>query len=220
MTTAPNPAKALIWDFDGTIIDTEWPHFVASREACKHYGIDLTLQWWQSRIGIHNKTHWSQIIIDDVGQPADLATVLERTREYKNEMTNAQPIRDGVEALFMETYEAGLPIAVASSSPTSWVGPHLERLGLAKFVSALRTRDDVKHAKPWPDVFLAAAKAIRADPDSCLAVEDSAAGAKAAKEAGMTCVVCPNGVTEGQDFALADLVVSSVAQLPRGLLAF
>jgi HAD superfamily hydrolase (TIGR01509 family) len=211
--------KALIWDFDGTIIDSEWPHFVASREACKHYGVQLTLDYWQSRIGIHNKTHWSQIIIDDVGEPADFTFVLERARDHKNAMTLAQPIRDGVSDLFRDAHAAGVPIAVASSSSTSWVGPHLERLSLAQYVTALRTRDDVKHAKPWPDVFLAAAEALALEPADCLVVEDSSAGVQAAKDAGMTCVVCPNPVTEGQDFSRADLVVSSVAEIPRDFLA-
>jgi len=209
--------KALIWDFDGTIIDSEWPHFVASRVACEHYGIELTLEWWQARIGIHNKVHWSQIITDEVGQPADLAAVLERTRDHKNAMTLAQPIRDGVSELFIDAHAGGVPIAVASSSSTSWVGPHLERLSLDSYVSALRTRDDVRHAKPWPDLFLAASAALEIEPADCLVVEDSSAGVQAAKDAGMTCVVCPNAVTEGQDFSRADLVVSSVAEIPRDL---
>ena len=210
--------KALIWDFDGTIIDSEWPHFLASQAACKHYGIELTLDWWQSRIGIHNKTHWSQIIIDDVGEPADFTVVLERARDHKNAMPRAQPIRDGVSDLFQDAHAGGVPIAVASSSSTSWVGPHLERLGLDQYVTALRTRDDVKHAKPWPDVFLAAAGALAVEPADCLVVEDSSAGVQAAKDAGMTCVVCPNRVTEGQDFSRADLVVGSVADIPRDFL--
>lgn len=211
--------RAIIWDFDGTIIDSEWPHFAASRDACQHYGLELTLDQWQARIGIHNKTHWSQqMIIDHIGVPADLDTILDRTRTHKNEMTHAQPIRDGVEALFSKSHGAGIPMAVASSSPTTWVGPHLDRLNLNQFVSALRTRDDVQNAKPWPDVFLAAAAALTIDPSECLAIEDSAAGAKAAKAAGMTCVVCPNPVTAGQDFSHADLVVESVAQIPLELL--
>lgn len=211
--------KALIWDFDGTIIDSEWPHFASARQACEHYGIELTLQWWQSRIGIHNKTHWSQVIIDDVGEPADFAAVLERTRQNKNAMTLAQPIRNGVGELFVEAHSSGVPIGVASSSSTSWVGPHLERLSLAQYVTVLRTRDDVEHAKPWPDVFLAAASALDTEPADCLVVEDSSAGVQAAKDAGMTCIACPNAVTEGQDFSRADLVVSSVSEVPRTLLA-
>ncbi len=219
MTIRAISPQAIIWDFDGTIIDSEWPHFVASRIACEHYGLELTLDRWQARIGIHNKTHWSeQMITDHIGVPADLDEVLERTRAHKNEMTFAQPIRDGVQALFKRSHGAGIPMAVASSSPTTWVGPHLERLELSRFVSALRTRDDVENAKPWPDVFLAAADALRIDPSACVAIEDSAAGAKAAKEAGMTCVVCPNPVTAGQDFAHADLVVESVAEIPLDLL--
>ena len=212
--------QALIWDFDGTIIDSEWPHFITAQEACRHYGIDLTLEQWQSRIGKHNKVHWSQIIVDEVGEPADLIAVLERTRARKNELTFAEPIRDGVESLFSQAHAAGVPIAVASSSPTSWVGGHLDRLGLDGMVRALRTRDDVEHAKPWPDVFLAAADALGLEPSVCLAIEDSAAGAQAAKTAGMSCIVCPNAVTAGQDFSAADLVVESVAQIPAGLLGF
>lgn len=212
--------SVLVWDFDGTIIDSEWPHFVASQQACAHYGIELSLEFWQSRIGVHNKTHWSHVIIDEIGEPADLISVLEKTRDAKNQMTLAQPVRHGVAELFARSHSAGTPMAVASSSPTSWVEPHLERLELRHYVSAVRTRDHVRNAKPWPDVFLAAAQALGVKASECLVVEDSAAGARAAKEAGMTCVVCPNPVTQGQDFSEADLVVSSVAEIPTEWFGF
>jgi beta-phosphoglucomutase-like phosphatase (HAD superfamily) len=102
---------------------------------------------------------------------------------------------------------------VASSSPFSWVGGHLERLGLLGRFAAVRTKDDVHRAKPWPDLFLAAVAAVGAEPANAVAFEDSHHGARAAVDAGLFCVVAPNPVTRAQDHSHAHLVVDSLADI-------
>ena len=126
-----------------------------------------------------------------------------------------QPISSlpGVVELLDQAEALGLAKAVASSSPISWVGRHLDRLGIIERFAAVRTQDDVHRTKPWPDVFLAAATALQVRPERAVVFEDSRNGVLAAKEAGMFCVAVPNRITEGMDFSDADLVVSSLADV-------
>ena len=94
---------------------------------------------------------------------------------------------------------------MASSSPRSWVEPHLERFGLLRHFDVVRTRDDVALAKPAPDLFLAACQALGVDPAEAVVLEDSAHGATAARAAGVRCVVVPNRLTVLSDLSHADL---------------
>ena len=128
-------------------------------------------------------------------------------------MTDINPIQPGVVDLLDQAETLGLARGVASSSPISWVGRHLDRLGILSRFAAVRTQDDVERTKPWPDVFLAAARALEVRPERAVVFEDSRNGVLAAKEAGMFCVAVPNRITEGLDFSDADLVVSSLADV-------
>jgi beta-phosphoglucomutase-like phosphatase (HAD superfamily) len=107
----------------------------------------------------------------------------------------------------------GVPVAVASSSTRDWVETHLCRLGLRDRFEAVLTRDDVEQAKPAPDLFSAAARALGVAPERSIVFEDSFNGCTAAKAAGMVCVVAPNRITMIQDFSHADLVVDSLVEL-------
>ena len=107
----------------------------------------------------------------------------------------------------------GLAVAIASSSPRSWVSGHLERLGLLDRFERLHCREDVECAKPAPDLYLAAARAAGVPPADCLAVEDSPNGVLAARRAGCYTVAVPSPLTarmplEGADERLASLAVA------------
>jgi HAD superfamily hydrolase (TIGR01509 family) len=124
-----------------------------------------------------------------------------------------QVIRPGVVDLLDQADALGIPAAVASSSTSTWVEGHLDRLGVLDRFAAVRTRDHVEHAKPWPDLFLAATDAVGVEPHTAVAFEDSHNGCLAAKAAGLFCVVAPNDITRSQDFSGADLVVTSLAEV-------
>ncbi|NNE72048.1 MAG: HAD-IA family hydrolase [Acidimicrobiales bacterium] len=210
--------SAIVLDFDGTIIDTEWPHFEAVRGAYRELGAELTLDQWQHRIGRADNKPWIEDLRELAPSGTDVEELADRWRAHKNAATTTQPIRPGIEELMGRAWMAGLPVAVASSSSHSWVAPHLERLGLADLVHAVRTRDDVEHAKPWPDVYLAACDAMAVDPASAVAIEDSHNGCVAAKAAGLSCVAAYHTVTAGQDFSMADVVVPDLTHLEPGTL--
>ena len=209
---------AVIFDFDGLILDTEWPAFVSVVEVFEAHGVELALSDWQHRIGRGDNAPWPELLEVAVGRPLDHDELIDQRRERKNAMTDANPVQPGVMDLLGHADTLGLATAVASSSPISWVGRHLDRLGISHRFGAVRTRDDVDRAKPWPDVFLAAADALDVDPTRSVVFEDSRNGVLAAKEAGMFCVAVPNRITEGLDFSDADLVVSSLADVDLGAL--
>jgi HAD superfamily hydrolase (TIGR01509 family) len=229
MTTRSRSVELVVFDFDGTILDTEWPHFTAVRDTFASYGVELTLDQWQHRVGRADLAHWSQLLVDALaatpspGGPCtrvdfELEVMIAECRALKDAATLAESVRPGVVDLFDRAERAGVAIAVASSSPRDWVEPNLERLGLLHRVHAVRTRDDVPRAKPWPDVYAAACASVGVAAAASTAIEDSHHGLAAAVAAGIPCVVVPNRVTAGQDFALASLVLESLTELTGGTL--
>lgn len=203
---------AFVFDFDGLIVDTEWPAFVTVREVFQTHGVELTLEQWQVRIGRGDNQPWTELLADEVGH-VDHEAIEETRRSKKNELTDAQPLLPGVMGLLEVAKRLGLATGVASSSPMTWVGPHLQRRGIADHFGAVLTRDQVERAKPWPDLFLAACAALAVEPQRAVAFEDSVHGVTAAKDAGLFCVAVPNRVTSGGDFSRADLVLDSLEQL-------
>src|SRR4029077_8978660 len=117
----------------------------------------------------------------------------------------------GVRAWLDEAIEAGLGIAIASSSPDDWVLGHLDRLGLRMHFDHVMCAGNGRPAKPAPDTYAAACAALGVRPHRALAVEDSAHGVTAAKGAGLACVVVPNALTASLDLSAADLRLESLA---------
>jgi putative hydrolase of the HAD superfamily len=108
----------------------------------------------------------------------------------------------------------GLRLAVASSSSRAWVLGHLQRLGIEAHWDVVRCREDVARTKPAPDLYLAVIAALGMAPQEALALEDSANGIAAAKDAGLRCVAVPNALTAGMDLGRADARLVSLAETP------
>lgn len=114
----------------------------------------------------------------------------------------------------------GVPLGLASSSPLRWIRLVIERFALAPRFQAVVGADDVAgRTKPWPDIYLEAARRLGARPGRSVAVEDSAYGVLAAKRAGLRCVALRNGANDAQDLSLADLEVRGLGELDRARLA-
>jgi HAD superfamily hydrolase (TIGR01509 family) len=139
--------------------------------------------------------------------------VRSRRLEKHHALILREAIRPGVEAVLDQAGALDIPSAVASSSTAEWVEGHLERLGVLDRFARVLTRDHVEHAKPWPDLYLAAVEALGVEPSGTVAFEDSHNGCVAAKAAGLVCVIVPNDITRSQDFSGADLVVGSLADV-------
>lgn len=205
---------ALIFDFDGLIVDTEWPEFQAWQELCLQYNVELSLEAWLPCIGTGATTQ----VFDPhshletlVGCTLDRAEIAASIRPRHRALIEAQPVLPGVEALLREARERGLGLAVASSSPRTWVEGHLSRLGLLDLFDTLACGNEVARTKPYPDLYLAALNQLGAQARHALAFEDSLNGMRAAQQAGIFCVVVPNPLTQYMTFDPPDLRLASLA---------
>jgi HAD superfamily hydrolase (TIGR01509 family) len=213
--------RALVFDFDGLILDTEGPDYRAWQEAFQSYGGDLPLSVWSQCIG--RSADWFdplEYLESHLGRPMDRAELLRRQKERHRELVEAESILPGVDDYLREAGRLGLRIGLASSSSREWVLGHLGRLGLDGKCDCIRCWDDVERAKPAPDLYLAVLENLHVAPREAIALEDSPNGVAAAKAAGLWCVAVPNELTVELDLSLADLQLSSLAEMPlRQLLA-
>lgn len=205
--------QAVVFDFDGTITDTEWLVFEVVGEAFAAHGLSLTIHDWLDEIGRADNVTLEQRLTRALGEPPD-PTVIVAARARRDEGLERLEVLPGVVEVIDAVRAAGLPLAIASSSPLDWVDRHLGRLGLRDHFTAVRTRDHVDRGKPAPDLFLSAAGAVGVDPGDIVAIEDSRHGCTAAKTAGMACVVVPNRITIHDRPADADLVLESLLDFP------
>jgi len=211
--------QALVFDFDGLILDTEWSAFSTAAEVWTEHGIELDLAVWQEIVGTAEHVHWSEMLETDLGRLIDRDTVIPARQAQHHVEVEAMDLLPGAEDLIRAASVAGLGLAVASSSPLDWVGGHLERRGLIGSFAAVVCRDHVSMTKPDPELYTTAVEALGVDPAHAVALEDSHHGTVAARAAGLACVAVPNRVTTGQDFGAASLVVDSLERLTIPTLA-
>jgi HAD superfamily hydrolase (TIGR01509 family) len=209
--------KAIIFDFDGLIADTESAYMQSWQEVFDRFGADFHRDRFLASIGSHP---------DDVGFDAfaELEAALghecardeiEPARlEREFELAQQQPTLPGVREYIADAARLGLRLAVASSSPLSWVVGHFDRLGLSSHFSAIKTSDDVERIKPSPLLYQAALQALELAPEQAFAIEDSLNGLRSAKSAGLFCVVVPNAVTHTLPFDGADVKMRSLLDMP------
>jgi HAD superfamily hydrolase (TIGR01509 family) len=205
---------AIVFDFDGLILDTEWSVYRSIAEIYSDHGHELDIEWWRSIVGTVGGDDWSARLESLVGEALDHRALNERARERHHELIAVMHPLPGVAELVDAAHAEGVRLAVASSSSTSWVEHHLTRIGLHARFDALCGRDVVGgRGKPDPGVYLAALHAVGVAAADAVAIEDSPHGVAAAKAAGIACVAVPNRITAPGDFSAADLVVDSVAAL-------
>lgn len=207
--------QAIIFDFDGTIIDTELPDFQSWQEAFAAFGCELSFEVWSECIGKSIGSFDIYGLLDEmVGYPVDREQVRSTRRPRFDELLATLPLRPGVKAYLENAERLSFPLGIASSSPRAWVDRHLTERGIAPYFSVITTADDVEHAKPDPAVFRLACAALGVAPAATIAIEDSPNGLLAASQAGLFTVVVPNEITARLDFGPADIVVDSLTNLP------
>ena len=205
--------RAIVFDFDGLICDTEWPEYRSVADAFADHGLDFPPEAWVQVIGTTGNVDWLSDLEAQLGRAVDRDALVAARRVRRDELLSGLAVLPGVVELIELARAAGLGLAVASSSPADWVGPHLERLGLAAHFGVVVTRDDVAHAKPAPDLYLLACERLEVAPADAVAIEDSAPGAHAALAAGLRCVVVPNRLTSLVDLSHAHLRLDSLADV-------
>ena len=203
---------AIIFDFDGVIVDSETPEFESHRHLFIRHGVELTRDEWSASVGLWKAVDWLDVLSTRSGRPVSEKAFLAEKRKLSRGFLRMEAL-PGIVALLDDLAANAVPAAVASTSPAGWVLEAADALGLRHRFHAFVTGDQVARRKPAPDVYLAAADRLNVAPGRCVAIEDTGPGLAAAKAAGMRAVVVPHWLTENHDFSDADLRVGSVQEL-------
>lgn len=207
--------KALIFDFDGLIIDTEMPDYLSWQEIYRDHGVELPLDLWASIVGGTAASDFDpyNYLEELVGEPIDREGIWIKRRKRDIDLIVKQPILPGVIDYIQDAGRLGLKLAIASSSPESWVVGHLTRLDLIGHFDCICTADDVTKTKPDPALLLAVLSGLEITASDCLMFEDSPNGITAANRAKIFCVCIPNELTAQLDLDHADLMLNSLADI-------
>ncbi|MFQ5853607.1 MAG: HAD family hydrolase [Candidatus Binatia bacterium] len=206
---------ALIFDFDGLILDTELPEFQAWQEVYRKYGGDLPLSTWAVCIGTSADVFDPYDELEaQLGRPVDRDTIRSKFRQRHAELVAAQSVLPGVTDYIADAKRLGLKLGLASSSTRAWVTGYLSRLGLSAGFDCIRCADDVERVKPDPELYHAVLSGLDLRADQAIALEDSPNGILAAKRAGIFCVAVPNALTRQLSLDQADLQLTSLAERP------
>lgn len=183
LTHAP-PYSAVIFDCDGTLVDTLAVHYRALSEVLTAQGIALDRDWFMARTGVSTRELLGELSSEEVGRDLDLERVLsEKDRRYA-ELVETVVAAEAV-AEVARAHRGRVPLAVASGGPRSQVEASLTAAGLLDLFDVVVTYDNVERGKPAPDLFLLAAERLGVKPADCVAYEDSEEGLRAAEAAGM-----------------------------------
>ena len=205
--------RAIVFDFDGLILDTEEPVYRSWLEVYEAHGEELPFERWvqivgSTTTGFHPQRH----LEERLGRPLP-QEVLDGRIGRRTELVLAQKLLPGVVQHIDQAKALGLKVGVASSSTADWVKGHLWRLGILEKFDCLRCRDDVANAKPEPDLYIAVLDCLGATASEAIAIEDSPNGVTAAKRAGLRCVAIPNSITAQLDLSGADVRLGSLAEI-------
>jgi HAD superfamily hydrolase (TIGR01509 family) len=209
--------KALIFDFDGLILDTETPEADVWTEIYAEHGFDFPFNDWVQTVGGYGISNFDaaehlSLLTQGRLDPASMRT---RHRLGSEAVTHSRPVMPGVLDYIHDAKRLGLKLAIASSSPHSWVDGHTQRLGIFHYFDKVICQDDVGfgRTKPNPDLFLTALNQLQAQKDEAVVFEDSPNGVKAANRAGIFVVAVPNPLTSKLKIEGANLTLSSLADL-------
>ncbi len=197
--------RAIVFDFDGTMMDTELACYKSWQSVYKEHECELPLDKWAHVVGTaYGAFNPWEYLEEQIGRPVDRAQIEARRRAQELAMIEVQDLKPGVVELMRAANEAGVRLGLATSSHRDWVERHLGRFGLLDAFESIATADDVERVKPDPALYTLAVRQLGVEPREAIAIEDSPNGALGAKGAGLACIVVPNDVTESYPFPMAD----------------
>ncbi|MDX6504364.1 MAG: hypothetical protein QOE29_1489 [Gaiellaceae bacterium] len=207
--------EALLFDFDGLLVDTESADHQAWQETYREHGAELALERWAAAIGtvggFDALAHLEELLATEV----DRTAVEEAQRIRSLALSGGLPFLPGVLDYLAAARERDIHVAIVSSATSEWIQSHLERLETADgWACIICANGDAERAKPRPTLYLEALDLLGVAPHAAVAFEDSPNGIAAARAAGLFCVAVPNPVTAQLDLSAANLRVESLEQVP------
>ncbi|GAB5491371.1 MAG: HAD family hydrolase [Phototrophicaceae bacterium] len=193
--------KAIIFDMDGTLVDSEVVWDIAEKEMFADMGLVYNAEIREQVIGLRLDEFFERLI--------DIYSLDNSVEELQAELIKRMLIKipemvepkSGAQAIIEWAAQQGIPYCIASSSPMTIIEASVQAQGWSDLIPHLYTADSVPKGKPAPDVYLYAAEQLGVNPEDCLALEDSPNGARSAVAAGMTCYVVPDSHSAPEKFA-------------------
>ena len=209
-----NNFKAVIFDMDGLMIDSEPLHLIAYNQVLKQFDFVLSEQENNARyIGVGD-VFISNDLVSRLNLPITPEELLmQKAAVYFELLTEKVKAQPGLIDLVKRLHQLNLILAIGSGSALKEIQQVVNTLKIAEYFSYLCSSEDFEHAKPAPDIYLHIADKLNIAPKDCLVLEDSPSGLQAAKSAGMSCYVVPSRETLGKDFSSADAVLADLTQV-------
>jgi HAD superfamily hydrolase (TIGR01509 family) len=206
--------KAVVFDFDGVILDTEICRYESWNRVFDLYGLKLPLDAWVQSIG---RSHYVfdpfDILQGMVKEKLDRDQLRALHKKYELEIVKTTPVLPGVKDRILEAKSLGIKLAVASSSSRNWVDGNLSDRGLLQYFDVTVCREDTKQHKPMPDPYLTALRILNCEARDSIAVEDSPPGIEAALAAGLTCIAVGCSLTKHLDLSNAHIRLFSLNEI-------
>jgi len=206
--------KAVIFDMDGVIIDSEPIHFEVDMQNMKDLGCNISVEELEKYVGTTN-----EYMFTDIKKNYNIRKSVEEIINYRVEMaknmiiqSDLEPI-EGIRALLSDLKHKNIPTAIASSSSRDLIDVVISKFKLQDYFKYILSGEEVEKGKPAPDVYVETAKKLGIPPKDCIVIEDSKNGVLAAKAAGMKCIGFQNINSGNQDLSKADIVVKSIKQI-------
>lgn len=214
--------EALIFDFDGLVLDTETPEVLVWQSIYRQHGFELPVEEWEKTVGGFGLSNFDAAehlahLSSGRLEPVSLRSQYRREADV---IIHASPVLPGVIDMIEEAKRAGLKVAIGSSSPHSWVDAHVNRLGIRHYFDRIICQDDVMpgRTKPHPDIFLKVLDQLAVKKDAAVIFEDSLNGVLAARRAGIFVVAVPNPLTAKMGVA-GDMTIPSLTGLSLNALS-
>lgn len=212
--------KAVIFDMDGVIIDSEPIHFYVDQLVFNNVlGMTVTHEYLEKYVGMTNPDMWRDVI-DEYGLSRTIDELIDYQLAMKLNMLNETDMKpiNGIPELLKSLSDHHIPMGIASSSPRPFIECVLNKFNILEVFDVVVSGEEVPNGKPAPDVYLEAASTLDIPPSECVVIEDARNGVTAAKRAGMKCVGYQNPNSGNQDLSLADKIVQSLTELSFGRL--
>lgn len=205
--------RLIIFDLDGTLINSQPLQYEAFNTLFSQAGYPITLDEW-IKYWIHESCtaqKWIQMKNLNLDYKK---IILQKRKLYKKLVQEKLELKPGALEL-IQKFHLKCPLCIASATYITAIKDIVKKFDIEKYFSKLISDIDVKNRKPAPDVFLKTAELMDTNPRNCLVIEDSLAGLKAAKAAHMECIICPDTFTQTphSEFIGADLIVNSLEEL-------
>jgi len=210
------PFDAVVFDMDGTLLDTELVFRTIVFDVADELGYEMRDEVHLAMVGSSHETS-NRLLVEAYGATFPYAIFDEKCRAImKDRLADAVPVKKGAREFLADLRARGIPRAVATSSRSPHAFGHLGRAGLLDLFDTVVTRDDVVHPKPDPEPYLLAARRLGVAPERCLGLEDSHSGVRAAHAAGLQTIMVPDLVAPTPEIAaLCTAVMDSLIDVHR-----